>query len=176
MRAALVVILVSLAGCGQRIDKLFDTLMGHETQTVVLAAQPTTLGPDGLVLTSNEPMKVMGDVASVCLILKSGIALAPQSVMEKHFKDALDGAQLSATLTLKTGQTFQSSSVAQSWSKFGEVTSAEEISACISCACGPQPPVGAEISKLVVKASSPIRVLGIYWESTNAYDQAPKSN
>jgi hypothetical protein len=176
MRCVLLLGLTLITGCDQRIDRVFEALTGRETQTVVLAAEPTTVGPDGLVLTSNEPMKVIGDVAGVCLVLKSGTELAPQPVMEKHFQEALHGAKLSATLTLKTGQTFQSSSVAQSWAQHGNVTSSAEIAACISCACGPKPPVGAEISNLVVKSSSPLRVLGIYWESTNAYDQIAKSN
>jgi hypothetical protein len=176
VRHLLLLISVLLAGCGQRLEQLFDLLSGHETQTAVLVGKPVTLGPAGIALKSSETIKVIGEEAGVCVVLRTGIVLAPQPEMDRHYQEALSGTKLSSTITLKSGQVFQSSSVAQSWSKYGKVTSGDEMAACLSCACGPMLPVGSEVSKIEVKSSSPIRVLGMYWESTNAFDKLSRSN
>lgn len=162
------------SGCDQRTEQLLDALSGHETQIVILAKEPTTLGPTGITLKSNEPMKVVGETANVCLVLKGGVPLAPQPEMQRIFEEALSGAHLSSVITLKSGQTFHSSRIAQSWSKYGKFTSQDEISACLSCDCGPKPSIGSEVGSIEIKASSPIRVLGMYWESSNAFDSVSK--
>jgi hypothetical protein len=176
MHRIVLILLLFLTGCGQRLDQLFDTLTGNKSQKVVLAGSPTTIDAESVSFRSKEPMKVLGEVAGVCLVLKSGIALASQPIMDKHFTEALGDAALSGSIKLVGGQSFDLGSVGQSWDKYGVVTDSEEIAACLSCACGPKPAVGSEISEVVLRSSSPVRVLGIYWESTDAYDNISKSN
>jgi hypothetical protein len=170
------ILAVFLAGCGQRLDQLLDKLAGNHSQTVVLAGSPTTIDSESVAFKSEESMKVLGEVAGVCVVLKSGVAMEAQPIMDQQFKDALGDAALSGTVRVSNGQSFDLGSVGQSWRKYGVVTDAEETAACLSCDCGPKPPVGSEISEVVLRASSPVRVLGIYWESTDAFDSVPKSN
>lgn len=175
-RFILILCLFSLAGCGRQLDRLMDKLAGNNSQTVVLVGSPTTIDSRNVSFTSKEPMRVLGEAAGVCLVIKSGVALAPQPIMDKHFKEALGDAVLSGTIRVSGGQSFDLGSVGQSWTKYGVLTDAEEIAACLSCACGPKPLVGSEISEVALRSTVPIRVLGIYWESTDAFDKPPKSN
>jgi hypothetical protein len=176
MRHLLLLLVLFLASCDQRADQLLDKISGHETQTVVLAKIPTIIESAGLTLRSEVPLKIIGNSSHLCLVLKSGIPLAPQPVMEKLFREGMQGATVTATLQMKDGKKFSLAQPGQAWKKFGQVTSEEEISACFSCACGPRPAVGAEVSEITVKSSPTIKVLGIYWESTNAFDQNTKGN
>jgi hypothetical protein len=83
----------------------------------------------------------------------------------------LGDAKLSAKLKVADGRTFDLSSVCQSWSRC-VVTDDEETAACLSAACGGVEAlsVGSEISQITVRSSVPLRVLGVYWESTDAFD------
>jgi hypothetical protein len=164
-------VVLVIAGCDQRVDQLLEKLAGYETNTVVLVKGPTVVGSTGLILRSAQPMKVVGDSSSLCLVLKSGVSLGPQVVMNKLFEESLRGADVTALLRMKSGKTIRLSKPGQAWDKYGHVTSSEEQSACFSCACGVQPTVGDEVAEATVNSTPPIKILGIYWESTNAFDQ-----
>jgi hypothetical protein len=175
MYRVIFILSVFLAGCGQRLDQLLDKLAGNHSQTVVLAGSPTTIDSESVSFRSKESMKVLGEVAGVCVVLTSGVAMEAQPIMDQRFNDALGGAALSGTVRV-SDHSFDLGRVGQSWRKYGVVTDAEEMAACLSCACGPKPPVGSEIAEVVLRASSPVRVLGIYWESTDAFDNIPENN
>lgn len=159
-----------LGGCGRGAEDFLESLDGSHTQRVILTKAPLVVGPAGIKIKSPEPLQVLGSQAQVCLTLKGGVPLDHQPKMEAIFNKALGGATLSGLLTLNNGQIFLVSGVAQAWSKYGRVTSGDEIAACLSCDCGSKPPIGSVISEVEVHSSAPLHVLGIYWESTNAFD------
>ena len=171
MRKVLILFAALFAGCGDSVDQVFDKLSGHETQTVVLVKDATTVTVNPMLLKSATPMMVIGSDSGICMVLKKEISLAPQPVMDKYFEEALGGAKFSAILRTKAGREFTMTSTGYSWQQRGVVTSTAEMAACLSCACGPKPSVGSEISEISLKASSPVRVLGIYWKSSNVFDK-----
>lgn len=133
-----------------------------------------TIGPEGMWLRSKEPMRVLGETAGICFVLKSGIEPTSWSIMDEHYKAALGEATLSGTIKVSDGKSFELGRPGQAWREFGVVTDRKEFSACLSCACGPRPQVGAEISEVTLRSSLPVHVMGIYWDSTNAFDSTPK--
>lgn len=160
-----------ITGCDQKLDQLMEKAAGHETNSVVLAKEPMFLDSNGISLHSAEAMLVVGKSSSLCLVLKTGVPLAPQPTMDKLFEDAMRGATVTASLKMKNGEVFTLSQPGQAWAKFGHISSGDEISACLSCTCSPQPAIGSQVAEVTVASSSPLKVLGAYWESTNAFDQ-----
>lgn len=160
-----------IAGCDQKLDQAMDKLAGHETNFVLLGKEPILLNSNGISLHSAEPMLVVGESSSLCLVLKTGVPLAPQPTMDKLYESALHGATVTASLTMKNGETFTISQPGEAWNKYGHISSGEELSACLSCACGPKPAIGSQVAEVSIKSSEPLNVLGVYWESTNAFDQ-----
>ena len=175
MRLLLLFVVVLLSGCGRQLDQLLELLAGHKSQTVVLAPGPLAIGPAELSLTAAEPMRVVGETAGVCVVLKSGVSLAPQSVMDKVFLESLKGASLTVSFAMQGGRKFTLPATAQDWNKYG-VVAPEELSACSSCACCNGGctglfPLGAQVAEVSIKSSAPLTALGVYWYSTNAFDQ-----
>jgi hypothetical protein len=163
LRTPLLISLVLLTGC-DLIDRGISSLMGPETSTVNLTNGPTTIRPPGLTLRSDERMKVLGDDAAVCLVVAHNDDLAS---MEKEIQESFRGASVTATLKMKSGSTFTYSDIEPTWNKWGRLNADEsEISACVTCACGPKPKPGDEVTEISLVPSSEIRVLGIYWESS----------
>lgn len=174
-RCAAIALFLCLTGCGGQVDQLLDKLAGKESQTVVLAGSPLTIGPEGVSFTSKEPMKVLGNSVGICLVFESGVELTSWSIMDEHYKAAFGEATLSGTIKVSDGKSFDLGRPGQAWREFGVVTDRKEFSACLSCACGPRPQVGAEISEVTLRSSSPVQVKGVYWESTNAFDNIRKN-
>jgi hypothetical protein len=171
MRKLLFLLTFLVAGCDQKIDQFMEKLAGHETNSVILAREPMLLDSKSVSLHSSEPMLVVGNSSAVCLVLKTGVPLAPQPRMDKLFEEAMNGAEVTATLKMKSGEVFTLSQPGQAWAKFGHISSGDELSACLSCACGPQPAIGSQVAEVTITSSAPLKILGSYWESTNAFDQ-----
>jgi hypothetical protein len=68
---------LALAGCDSATEKLFNVMSGRESDVVVLAKQPLRLSEAPSTFTSAEPMKVLGEWTSVCVVLRDGISLQP---------------------------------------------------------------------------------------------------
>jgi hypothetical protein len=147
-------------------------------QTVVVRKEPLLLEPSGTQLTPAQPLEVLGETSSLCVVLKSGIGSLPQAEMDKAFKDSLGGSQLTVSFARADGQNFVLKATSQAWKRSGELTGDGELAACSSCgcakpSCGELFPAGASFKSVTVASSAPISVLGVYWESTNAFD-SPK--
>lgn len=171
MYKAFLFLSILLVGCSNNVEDFFDNLSGRERQTVVLVKNATTIASDPLPLKSTEPMKILGKEFAVCVVLRQEIPLAHQSQMDKYFQEALGDAKLSAILRVKNGPEFDLKNAGFSWKQRGVISSTGELSACLSCGCGPKPSVGADILEISLKSSRPLRVLGIYWESNNDFDK-----
>ena len=171
MRKLIFLFTFLIAGCDQKLDHVMEKLAGHETNSVVLSKEPMLLDSNGISLHGVEPMFVVGRTSSLCLVLKTGVPLAPQPTMDKLFVDAMHGATVTASLKMKNGEVFTFSQAGQAWAKYGHISSGDEVAACLSCACDTQPANGSQVAEVTVASTVPVKVLGAYWESTNAFDQ-----
>ena len=166
---------ILVSGCDQSFDQLFDWLSGQDTQRVVIKETPFVLDRTGLMLSSEKPLRVVGESSSVCLVLKQGVPLLSQPEMDRRFRSVTKDAKFTGWLETTNGERFSINSVGQAWALHGPVTGKGEMSACLSCRCGPTPSVGSQIAKIHVAASKTLKALGVYWESTSAFDDADSS-
>jgi hypothetical protein len=172
MRQALsLLFFLLIAGCDQ-IEKGFMNLEGFNEQTVVLSSQPFELTAEGRTITSKEQMKSLG-ISSVCVVLKTHYPMAHKPQMDRDFESLLQGTKISATLTDTEGHEHLFDSVGMAWNMNGAVSYSEELSACVSCACGSHVPVGSTIKSVHIRSDRPLGVLGAYWHSMPNPD-APK--
>lgn len=157
-----------LAGCNfdRGLETLIDILTGRERNLVVLAGGPVTVPRESLVLTSAEPMKVLGrDWTSLCFALKGGVQLADADTMDRGFRQAWQGGRVSIHITLGNGERIALGRPMQSWSSSGAIFDRDELAACASAVCGTSLPIGSQITQVEISADPPLRVQGIYWRS-----------
>jgi hypothetical protein len=148
---------------------LSDGLMpGQKRTTVVLVDHPTTIPVSGLVLRGHEPMLIQGKDSAVCLVLAGGV---PSRESQTAIEKALGGTSITSELRMKSGKRFTHSDISQGWALRGRIESSNEISACSTCACGPWPSVGDEVSEIHLRVSAPLSIKGVYWESTSSLDE-----
>lgn len=170
-----------LSGCEKAERKLMQTLdefgqhlTGEKRQTVILKNAPLIIDEAGLTLSSSSPMQVLGTDSNVCLVLKSGVTNS--ATQDNIFASAMQNSKITTSLITKNGKSYALSGQGQAWSMFGTVTEGNELAACYS-SCGSPLPIGQEISSIQIQAHPALKVLGVYWESTNVFDliPAPKS-
>jgi hypothetical protein len=159
-----------LLGCEGQPFSILDAITGKKTQTVILVDTPTTVGETEQSYSAPEPMTVVGESVSVCMVLRTSTPLAAQPTMDRLFSESMGSSVVEASLSTSSGELFLMDKPMQAWQKAGVITSTEELMACASCACGPTPEIGTEIKSVSLAASPPLDVLGIYWESTNRWD------
>jgi hypothetical protein len=163
LRSFFILPLILLTGCDSLERALFSA-MGPKTNTVILVNGQTIVHSSGLTLRSKDSMKVLGKDAAVCLVLANGTGL---SMMGASIRKSLRDATITAKLKMKSGAIFTYSDIEPTWNRYGRLNSdIEETSACVTCACGPAPKVGDEVSEISIAPSSSVSVLGIYWESS----------
>lgn len=150
---------------------LLDTMGGIETTTVVLVDKPIIVTPLGLTLTNNKEIKVIGVYSVVCLVLENNIQSASRDMMDNQFQHYMQGATVNVTVTTNTNESFALPNLGQSWDMYGKIFEKNELSACFSNSCDGQPSVGSEITEIAINSFSPLPIKGIYWESTNRFDE-----
>ncbi len=154
-----------LVGCDWSLEKLGDAMSGREINRVVLAAQPLRLSEVPTILTSAEPMKVIGERSSLCLVLKDGVTLGSAGGLRKALVDALAGAKVETIVVLDDGSRVTLQAPMQAWARSGRVLSRDELSGCASASCGVRLPTGAQIKHVELSAAPTLQVRGVYWES-----------
>jgi hypothetical protein len=168
---ALTIAVTLLVGCDSAVDKIFDAMSGRQTNLVILSKQPVTLAPAPVTITSTEPMKVLGEWTSVCLVLRDGITLKPQPQMDKILSEALGGAKVSTTLELSDGSRVALHEPMLAWEHIGRILSRDELSACASASCAAILPRGATVKRVEISANPAVQVRGIYWQSHPGPDE-----
>jgi hypothetical protein len=159
---------LALAGCDavlDRLEKVFSALDGREKQVVILAPKPVLLTEKPLVLSGTEPLKVVGEWTSLCLVLKDGVPLQQQSTMDQIFSAALSGAKVTVNVVLNDGGRVSLHEPMQGWSRSGRILAKDELFACASATCGSRLPIGATVKSLEVSALPSLEVRGIFWQS-----------
>lgn len=171
------VLLISLADCDVNFEKVVDLMTGREENVVVLADEPTLLGPAALALASKEqPMKVLGEWSSICLALRGSVPLQDSKVMDQLFAEAMGNSKLKIELTLSNGTRVGLRQPLQAWSMRGKIFEQDELSACAGIPCASRPPNGAQVSKVSISSDLPLNVQGVYWHSeTDLPKPAPES-
>jgi hypothetical protein len=152
-------------------------LSGVDETAVVISPAPLRVSQSPTNFELREPVKVVGSIAQVCLPLRNNFPLGPAEAMNTEFNSLMRGGALTAVVTTTAGQSVKLSKVSQSWSKNGKIEGSDELAACLYTEGRSQAlPVGTAISKVQVASTTPLDVRGIYWVSSNAWDQSKKGN
>jgi hypothetical protein len=178
-RLSIVAAVALVSGCDFNLDKLFDFLMGKETNVVVLSKQPTLLSETVSTLTSPETMKVIGESTYVCFALRGDIPLQNSKVMDEAYGAAIHNAKVKVDVVLASGDRISLHEPMEAWNMYGKVIKGNELSACASASCGSgRLPVGSEVRKIEVSSKPNLLVQGIYWESEKSpfEESAPKAS
>jgi hypothetical protein len=177
IRLATVVISTLLIGGCDRLTDLSRLIWGVEETVIVISPTPIKVSASPTRFELREPVKVVGSIAQLCFPLRADFPLGPTEVMNAEFKSLMREAQLTAVVTTTAGKAVTLEKVSQSWSKNGKVEKRDELSACVyEQQKGQALPVGTAISKVEVKATAPLDVRGVFWVSSNAWDQGKKGN
>jgi hypothetical protein len=165
----LVAISLVLVGCGVR--DLLEVMAGHKYEVVVLAKSPLVLDKTPLVLRGDRPMQVIGDDAMLCLVLQDNVS-SRDSGSDELFKKSMNGTTVDIRIKLKSGTELQFHEPMPSWRQEGRILESGEFSACASACCEDKRKLskGSEATEVRIVSSKPLKVRGIFWESTNAFD------
>jgi hypothetical protein len=83
----------------------------------------------------------------------------------------MKGASVKAIATTSEGKTVVFGEPSETWSKEGTVAKSDELAACMRAIDAGALPNGVSISHIELSSDVPLDVLGVYWESTNAWDK-----
>ena len=165
-RASIITASLLLAACDASVEKTLDVFTSRQANLVVLLAKPTQLGPTPKVLVSStEPMKVLGEWSSLCFSLRGDFPLQDPQAMDRQFAESMGNAKIKVELTLSDGARVALRPPLQAWSLRGKVVEQNELSACASTPCKSDLPIGAQVSQVEVSAEPPLTVRGVYWQS-----------
>lgn len=163
---------LTLAGCDAAAERFFDLMSGRETHRVILATQPLMLSEKPIILSSPEPMKILGEWTSLCMVLRDGV---PMKQMDQVFANTLGGAKVKTTLLLGDGSRVTLSEPMQGWARSGRILSQDELSACASASCGIRLPKGGVVRSVELSATPKLRVRGVYWQSQLGVNETPQA-
>ena len=88
-----------------------------------------------------------GERSSVCLVLRDGVPLDQNSVMDAKFAEALAGSDVNVTVYLTDGSHKLLQPPMAAWRKYGLVLPKDELSACAAAACGSRLPKGSMVAR-----------------------------
>jgi hypothetical protein len=174
-----VVPLLLLGACG-KIQQAVNWFVGEPGfETRVVGRNPFRLGPEAQEITPPEPLHIYGEVAALCVVLKTSVPLGPPDVMSQLVAESLSGGEITISFERNDGRAFTLAAADQAWKRRHD-SSSGDLSACSSCSCSAEGcaslfPTGATITKLKVASSVPLTTLGAYWESADAHDKPENS-
>lgn len=170
MRRCIPVIVLLLVGCGQSTDDYFDKLAGNHSERVPLTTSPVVLSSEPMPFPMDRPLTMLGKTNAVCFALRSDVALRSQHEMEQLLADGLQGAEIHVVVTTDDGKSLDLPAENQGWRKYGVITGSGELSACASVALGHAQPGKKHVTSISASSSDTLRVLGVYWTSTDDFD------
>ena len=103
LRTTLLLCMLLLIGCDFSPGKVLDATLGRSSHQVVFAAKPIQLSEQVVAFTPSEPMKVLGEWSSVCLVLRDQLPLQDAKVMDAAFSAALRSARVQVDIVLSSG-------------------------------------------------------------------------
>ena len=171
MRFALFIGLVGIAlvGCSSA-DDFIDSLFGIKHNAVILARGGIDISSTPTILTPVTHAQVVGKSSDVCVVLAGGIAAKDS---EKEVQRILNGAKLRAEITMSDGSRHEFNCPGSGWALNGRIVPENEVAACLRQSCASQLlTIGATVSSVAISSTAPVHALGVYWDSTSAYDRA----
>jgi hypothetical protein len=164
---ALLLAAILMVGCDSSVPSWppadsYVTVFESETE---IPQEPLT------VMLSNA--SVVGSVANVCLALGSGTpAPHTKEQLKSEVGQFLNDSTVSVLVTTEQGEERAFCGPSFGWSREGKFAGENELNVCFQASCsGETIEVGTEVLSVSLSASPPLKVSGVYWESTNAYDR-----
>ena len=159
---------VALVGC----DRLRDFFLFPNEHRVVLADKPMLLDTKPTRLASDQQIKVAGMTTELCATISHDARIddkADGDVISAQFATQMGGAHLSAVLHSRDGKDYEWKG--DSWSLSSNGSSGPyRLDACLRWESVEAPPRGTEIASIDLGSDRPLRVLGVHWRSTDAFD------
>jgi hypothetical protein len=163
LTVALILVAVVLVGCERLLGAFMPAFGGQE---VALSDKPTVLSSEPTRFAGTEPLKVLGFTSDLCFVLADDVA--KDADIDATFQRVKGEARLAAVLHTNGGADV-------AWKCNGLSFAPSEsghgiLSACMRWECNQTPPKGTEITSIDVTSDRPLRVLGVNWSSTAAFD------
>ena len=156
-----------LVGCTPS-ENFMDSLFGIKHNVVVLASSALNISPAEVSFTPSKA-EVVGNESRVCIVLAGGV---PGEGSDKEVERILNGAKLSATVTMDDGVNYEFRCQGSGWALSGRIVPANEVTACVLPSCKEKAmPLGSKVRSAAISSTLPIQALGVYWDSTGAFDQ-----
>ena len=169
MRQCLVVLLVfALSSCGP------ETVAPPFTDSYeVLIKDELIIGPEPTRLRSVSA-KIVGETSNICVPLGTGTP-GPHSKLELMADIApyLGDSEIAVTGVFGSGQELKFCGPSYSWKRTGEFAGENEVAVCYFLSCPDhRTTVGDKLEGVTISSNPPIKILGVYWQSTSAFDTA----
>ncbi len=158
---------IGLTSCGPQIDSSIANLSRTEENRVVLASTSVALTKAPLSLTSKEPMMVLGEWTSVCLVMRGDVPSSAQPLMDAALANELHGSSVTVVVQTTDGLEKMLRPPLVGWRKHGVVLPNDELAGCASASCDARLPKGAVVKSIEVSAQPNLDIKGIYWVSTS---------
>jgi hypothetical protein len=171
----LAIVLVALAAYVYRdleaqLDAQLAAMEAQATQAVVVSDVATQLGPKATRFAVPEPLKVMGLVSQVCVVVAQGVP--PEDDIDRQFERLTAGTHFAARLHAADGQHYTWTSDGWAFNVDESRPETDRLYACLDTerAANAQLPAGTTITSLQLRASRPFRILGVTWKSSSSMD------
>ena len=138
--------------------------------TAVLSAEPVELGPEVSRFSPESPAEVVGGLAQICVVLEEGVSDGDSEDRISKYQAILGDNEIFGSAYDSDGQVISLMAGSFSWRRDGHIGHKGELSSCLMAHESDRPPVGATIQAIEVEAKTEIRVLGVYFSSSNAWD------
>jgi hypothetical protein len=163
----------ALAACDKAADELGKLLDPHDTNVVVISTTPEKISSVPIRYQLRKPAEVVGTINGVCLSLRGDVPLRDAETMNAHFNSLMRGASITVIAMKSDGKQVVLDVQSQTWSKVGRVAKNDELSACIRASKDSKDlPRGTLISEIAITSSADIDIGGVFWESTEVWDEA----
>lgn len=165
LRFCILMIAFLVSACDASSEQTLDRLSGREVNLVILAKQPVLLTPEAKSFISQEPMKVVGEMALLCFALRGGVPHQDSKAMNRTFQASMQNARIKVVVVLSNGDRIDLFPPLQSWKLNGRIIKNDELSACAGTPCISDLPPGSQVAKIEVSSEPSLQVQGVYWES-----------
>lgn len=140
-----------------------------ESTRIILQDSPIEIDQDAERFYFPDQSRILGSSSFLCVVIAQ-VSDSHDSEARRVIHDAfLDGLKLHASAFVSSGRQLNLSDPAYSWSLSGRILEGSEISSCLHLVESREV-IGDDVEYVDIQASRRITVLGLYWESTNAYD------
>jgi len=165
---AVVTSTLALTACSGDPEALLEFLFGRTTAAVILADHPVTVSTTPLTFALAEPAVILGTHSSLCMVIAHGVeGQEIQAAADRWLRSST----FEATVETTDKQSYRLSSPSVSGRMVGRLPGRDELAVCVRPGCGTSIPVGAKVQSVSVIAGSEVPVIGIYWESSKAFDR-----